>query len=255
MLEIALRGRALVTGGGQGVGAEVCRTLARAGAEVLVNDLVEERCEAIAQEIRDEGGMATALPFDVTDYETVSAAVTSAGTINILVNNAGNAGAGSFDMKLVADSEPEDWARFMKVNLDGVMYCTRAALTSMIEAKNGRIVTVVSDSARVGEPYMAAYAAAKAGAAGFMRSVAKEVGRHGITANSISLGTMRTPLSSEDLEDTNPEAVAKMVKSYIIRRRGLPSDVANLTAFLASDLAPWLTGQTIPLNGGYSLAL
>jgi 2-hydroxycyclohexanecarboxyl-CoA dehydrogenase len=101
---------------------------------------------------------------------------------------------------------------------------------------------------------MAAYAAAKAGAAGFMRSVAKEVGRYAITVNSISLGTMRTPTTGEDTEETNPEAIAKMVKAYIIRRRGLPSDVANLTAFLASPMAPWLTGQTIPLNGGYSLA-
>lgn len=254
MLEIKIEGRALVTGGGQGVGAEVSRTLARAGTEVLVNDLVGERCEAVVAEIRAEGGTASALPFDVTNYEMVTDAVRSAGTINILVNNAGNAGAGNFDMKLVADSEPSDWERYMKVNLDGVMYCTRAVLPSMIEARDGRIITVVSDSARIGEPYMAAYAAAKAGAAGFMRSVAKEVGRHGITVNSISLGTMRTPTTGEDTEETNPEAIAKMVKSYIIRRRGLPSDVANLTTFLASPMAPWLTGQTIPLNGGYSIA-
>jgi NAD(P)-dependent dehydrogenase (short-subunit alcohol dehydrogenase family) len=254
MLEIAIEGRALVTGGGQGVGAEVARTLAAAGAEVLINDLVAERCESVADEIRAAGGRASALPFDVTDYEAVSAAVTGAGTINVLVNNAGNAGAGSFDMKTVADSEPSDWERYLKVNLDGVMHCTRAALPSMIEARDGRIITVVSDSARIGEPYMAAYAAAKAGAAGFTRSVAKEVGRYGITANSISLGTMRTPTTSEDLEETNPEAAAKMVRSYIIRRRGLPSDVANLVAFLASPMAPWLTGQTIPLNGGYSIA-
>ena len=100
-----------------------------------------------------------------------------------------------------------------------------------------------------------AYTAAKAGAAGFLRSVASEVGRYGITANCISLGTMRTPLSDESLEETHPEVVKAMLRGYAIRRRGEPSDVAGLVAFLASPMASWLTGQTIPLNGGYSMAL
>jgi NAD(P)-dependent dehydrogenase (short-subunit alcohol dehydrogenase family) len=248
--------RALVTGAGQGVGREVARYLARAGAMVLVNDLVDERCESVVAEIRQEGLAAESLAFDVTSWEQIQAAIEKSGGVDILVNNAGNAGAtGSFGLKTVAEEQPEEWAAFLKINLDGVMLCTRAVLPQMIEQGGGRIITVISDSARTGEPRMAAYAAAKAGAAGFLRSVASEVGRHGITANCIALGTMRTPLTGEDLEETNPEFLNKLLRNYAIRRRGEPADVAGLVAYLASPMASWLTGQTIPLNGGLSMAL
>jgi len=248
--------RALVTGGGQGVGRGICHYLAQAGATVLVNDLVPERCDAVVEEIRSSGGQAEALAFDVTDYSAITAAVAQESGIDILVNNAGNAGnIGGFEMKNVVDEDPTDWVRFLKVNLEGVMLCTRAVLPGMIAAQEGRIITIISDSARKSEPRMAAYAAAKAGAAGFLRSVAAEVGRHNITVNCISLGTMRTPLTSEDLEETHPEVVEKMLKGYYIRRRGTPEDVAGLVAYLASPMASWLTGQTIPLNGGLNNAL
>jgi 3-oxoacyl-[acyl-carrier protein] reductase len=248
--------RALVTGAGQGVGREVAIYLARAGATVLVNDLVFERCQSVVAEIRELGLAAEPLPFDVTSWEQIQAAVDKSGGVDILVNNAGNAGAGgSFVLKPVAEEQPEEWLPFLKVNLDGVMLCTRAVLPKMIEKGNGRIITVISDAARLGEPRMAAYAAAKAGAAGFLRSVASEVGRHGITVNCIALGTMRTPLTGEDLEESNPEFLKKMLSGYAIRRRGEPTDVAGLVAYLASPMASWLTGQTIPLNGGLSMAL
>lgn len=248
--------RALVTGAGQGVGREIAIYLAHAGATVLVNDLVPERCESVVAEISDLGLQAVPLPFDVTSWDQIQAAIATSGVIDILVNNAGNAGAtGSFGLKPVAEEQPEDWAAFLKINLDGVMLCTRGVLPQMIESGNGRIITVISDAARLGEPRMAAYAAAKAGAAGFLRSVASEVGRYGITVNCIALGTMRTPMTGEDLETTNPEHVKKMLSGYAIRRRGEPADVAGLVAYLASPMASWLTGQTIPLNGGLSMAL
>jgi 2-hydroxycyclohexanecarboxyl-CoA dehydrogenase len=133
-----------------------------------------------------------------------------------------------------------------------VMYVTRAALPGMIERSRGRVITIISDASRVGEPNQAAYAAAKAGAGGLMRSVAREVGRYGITANSIALGSIN---QSERPAEVENEQLAGLIKRYPIRRRGLPSDIANLTVFLASDLSPWITGQTIPVNGGYSVAL
>ena len=254
--EIDLSGhRALVTGAGQGVGEGIAATLAEAGAEVLVNDLVLERAERVVSAIEDAGGVARPAVFDVTDYDAVVAAVGDGAPIDILVNNAGNAGRavsmGMEDLVTLVQTQPEDWETFMQVNLYGVMYAVRAALPAMIEAQWGRIVTVISDTARVGETHMAAYSAAKAGAAGFCRSVAREVGRYGITVNNVALGTMNTQgiLPDED------QAMAPILKRYVVRRRGLPSDIANMVTFLASPQSEWITGQTYPVNGGYSFSL
>ena len=244
--------RALVTGGGQGVGRGIARTLAAAGAHVVVNDLVEDRAAAVVAEIE----RGTAAAFDVTDWPAVDAAVREHGPFDIVVNNAGNAGKadtlGFEDMKPFAQEDPAAWDGFLRVNLFGVMYVTRAALPAMIERGSGRIIAIVSDSSRTGEVHMAAYSAAKAGAAGLIRSVAREVARYGITANSIALGSINQTERPAEVEE---QELASLIKRYPIRRRGLPSDVANLTLFLASDLSPWITGQTIPVNGGYSMAL
>src|SRR4051794_40286455 len=146
--------RALVTGAGQGVGQEIAATLAEAGAEVLVNDLVADRADEVAKEINANGGTAAAAAFDVTDYGTVVAAFADAGPVDILVNNAGNAGRASTmgfdDLATLVHTEPADWEPFIKVNLYGVMYAVRAVLPAMIHAKWGRVVTVISDTARVG---------------------------------------------------------------------------------------------------------
>jgi 3-oxoacyl-[acyl-carrier protein] reductase len=248
--------RALVTGAGQGVGRRIALTLAAAGAEIAVNDLVQERADGVVHEITAAGGTAHEAIFDVTDWGAVQAAVADRGPYDVLVNNAGNAGRpesmGMEDLQPFIEQDLAAWSGFMGVNLFGVMHVTRAVLPTMIEAGRGKIVTIVSDSARTGDANVAAYAAAKAGAAGLMRSVAREVGRHGITANSISLGSIN---ATERPQEVEQEQLGSLIKRYPIRRRGLPSDVANLTLFLVSDLSPWLTGQTIPLNGGYSMAL
>ena len=248
--------RALVTGAGQGVGRGIARTLAAAGAEVVVNDLVEERAAAVVADIEADGGRGRAAAFDVTDWGAVQAAIEGLGALDVVVNNAGNAGRadsqGFEDMRPFAEEDPTAWEGFVRVNLFGVMYVTRAALPGMIERGRGRIVTIISDASRTGDAHMAAYAAAKAGAGGLIRSVAREVGRHGVTANCIALGSIN---QSERPAEVEERELAPLIKRYPIRRRGLPSDVANLTLFLASDLSPWITGQTIPVNGGYSSAL
>jgi NAD(P)-dependent dehydrogenase (short-subunit alcohol dehydrogenase family) len=254
--EIDLTGyRALVTGGGQGVGRGICLALSSAGAAIVVNDYVAERAEQVAEEVRAAGGDARALPFDVTDYPAVSTAFAAAGPVDILVNNAGNAGQQNYAMSLFMHTEPQDWDRYLGVNLYGVMYCTRAALPGMAERGHGRVITIVSEAGRSGEPQLAAYSAAKAGAAGFMRSIAKEGGRFGITANNLALGTIDTFGIAEGAKD-NPAAAAaleKRLKPYIIRRLGDPSDVAGLVTFLASPMGSWITGQTYPVNGGYAI--
>ena len=248
--------RALVTGAGQGVGRGIARTLATAGADVVVNDLVEERAAAVVAEIAAEGGRGSVAPFDVTDWAAVHEAIEGLGWLDVVVNNAGNAGRadsqGFEEMRPFAEEDPSAWEGFVRVNLFGVMYVTRAALPAMIERGRGRVITIVSDASRTGDAHMAAYAAAKAGAGGLIRSVAREVGRHGITANCIALGSINQSERPAEIEETE---LARLIKRYPIRRRGLPSDVANLTLFLASDLSPWITGQTIPVNGGYSAAL
>lgn len=248
--------RVLITGAGQGVGSSIAETLGSAGATVLVNDVLLERAESEATRLSGLGLSAEPCVFDVTDYDAVTSAVESNGRIDILVNNAGNAGAGAWPgMSAFHQSEPTDWAPYFAVNLFGTMHCTRAVLPGMVERRWGRVVTILSDAARVGEPKLAAYAGAKAGAAGVMRSVASDVARHGVTVNCVSLGTMRTPLTESYWDSLDADALSERMAAYPIRRPGLPSDVGPLVLYLASDEAGYVTGQTIPVNGGYSMAL
>ncbi len=249
--------RALVTGAGQNLGQGIARTLGRLGAEVVINDLVEERARSVADEIVADGGRASTALFDVTSFDAVMDGVASIGAVDILVNNAGNAGAiGWAGDGPFVETTPADWDPFFLVNLFGVMHCARAVTPSMIERNWGRVVTIISDAARTGESNMAAYAAAKAGAAGFTRAYAREVGRYDITANNIAIGTMHRPTS--DVAETTEEQAERMralFRRYIVRRRGEPEEVAGLVAYLASPLGAWVSGQTYPVNGGYSVAL
>lgn len=238
------------------MGAAIARTFAVAGAFVYVNDLIAGRAQAVVDDIVASGGQAAALVFDVTSYAAVGDAISTSGPVDILVNNAGNAGGDAWpSMVPFARSEPSDWAPYLRVNLDGVMNCVRACLPGMIEGSWGRVITIMSDAGRVGSPNMAAYAAAKAGAAAVTRSVAHEEARHGITANNISLGTMRTPLTEAVWADPDNATGKALMAHYLVRRPGSPNDVTALALLLASDDGEWITGQTYPVNGGFSLAL
>jgi 3-oxoacyl-[acyl-carrier protein] reductase len=210
----------------------------------------------VAADITEAGGAAEALPFDVTDHDAVRAAVADAG-VDILVNNAGNAGSLGFGkLAPFVETNPEDWKPFVDVNLYGVMNCTHAALPAMVERGWGRVITVISDAGRIGGAALAAYGAAKAGAAGFCRSVAREVASSGVTVNLVSLGTMRTPATEALWDDPAQSAMQRTLMSgYLVKRPGDAADVAWIVLALASPRASWVTGQTIPVNGGFSLAL
>lgn len=253
---------ALVTGAGQNAGRAIALELARHGAGgVAVNDFVAERAEAVAEEIRALGVPAIAVPFDVSDLEAVRAAVAKAeaelGPVTVLVNNAGMAGPGGSlrPTQNFWEEDPANWPHYLGTNLYGVFNCCHAAIPGMVAAKKGRIVTIVSDSGRTGEPRLAVYAAAKAGANGFVRSIAKEVGRHGITCNAVSLSSLMPDMPQEKLDEVMASDHAKkQLSNYIVRRYGRSADVAALVTFLCSDAASWITGQTYPLNGGYVTA-
>lgn len=253
---------AFVSGGGQGLGRELALTLARHNAGgVAVNDFVAERAEAVAEEIRALGVEAVAAPADVGDHAAVQAAMEASrqalGSVTLLINNAGNAGPDTtmgFSPRFW-ETEPTDWERFFRTNLQGVMNCCHVAVPGMVEQGRGRIVTIISDAGRIGEARLVAYSAAKAGAAGFMRALARETGRLGITANSISLSTLEPPLGEEDMTRfMEDERTRSQLSRYAIRRFGKPEDVAGMALFLCSDAASWITGQTYPVNGGYSFA-
>jgi 3-oxoacyl-[acyl-carrier protein] reductase len=254
---------AFVTGAGQGAGRGIALALAQHGAGgVAVNDFVLERAAAVAAEIEAFGVKAIPVQADVGDHASVSAAFETAraalGPITLLVNNAGNAGPNATmgHSPYFWETNPDEWDRFFRTNLQGVMNCCHVALPEMVQQKRGRIVTIVSDSGRVGEPRLAAYSAAKAGAAGFVRSIAKEGGRFNITSNAISLSTLEPPMSEEQLAQfLSTERTKAQLAHYTIRRFGKPIDVAAMALFLCSDAASWITGQTYPVNGGYSFAV
>jgi 2-hydroxycyclohexanecarboxyl-CoA dehydrogenase len=258
---LSLSGKtALVTGAGQGVGRQIALHFgAHDAAAVVVNDYYLERAESVAAEIEAAGTRALAIECDVTDHAAVHAmadhAQAAVGPIDILVNNAGNAGpeASIVDPTPFWETGPDEWAPWLGANFFGVLNCTSAVVGGMVERGYGRVVTIVSDAGRVGEPNLVVYSAAKAGAAGFVRALARAVGRGGVTANCIALSAMRTPATTAMTADD--AALKKMLRSYVVRRLGEPDDAANLALFLASGASSWITGQTYPVNGGYAMAV
>jgi 3-oxoacyl-[acyl-carrier protein] reductase len=253
---------ALVTGAGQGVGRGIALALAHHNAGgIAVNDFVLERAETVAAEIRELGVPAIAVQADVGDRDSVAAAFAAAkhklGTVTLLVNNAGNAGP-SVQMGLAPlfwESDPKDWDRYFRTNTTGVLNCCHVALPDMVKEQRGRIVTIISDAGRVGEARLAVYSAAKAAAGGFVRAIARETGRFGITCNAISLSSIAPPVDAATLaEMMAKDSVKQQLSRYVVRRYGTPDDVALMALLLCAPASSWITGQTYPVNGGYSLA-
>jgi NAD(P)-dependent dehydrogenase (short-subunit alcohol dehydrogenase family) len=241
-----LKGKvALVTGAGQHVGAGIADSLASRGAAVAVNDLVDERARSTAERIAEAGGKAVAAPFDVTDAAAVAAGVQqvqdSLGPIDILVNNAGvPVGMGIAQFR---EMDPAEWGRYVDLNLYGVLHCAKAVIDGMCERGWGRVITISSEAGQIGIPMgISLYGAGKGGALAFMRHLAVEVARFGVTANSLTLGLMD---HAGDEEFTR--AIAKTIP---VGRLGSAADVGAAVVWLASEEAGWVTGQSIGVNGG-----
>ncbi len=248
MLPAAMRleGRkALVTGGASGIGAAIAARLAAEGAEVVIGDVNVEGAAEVAAEIG-----AAPSPLDVTEPQSSRDLVAQHGPFAILVNNAGTDEFGFF-----ADTDPGMWERIVAINLTGVFACTHAVLPGMQEAGYGRIVNIASEAGRVGSKGSAVYSAAKGGVIAFTKVIAREGARHGITANSIAPGPIETPLLMGALEfgELGEKIVETMKASTQLRRLGKPEEVAAAAAFLASDDASYVTGETLGVSGGLGM--
>ena len=275
-MDLGLKDRvAIVTGAGRGIGRQIALTLAEEGVKVVVNDFYEDRARTVAGEVKAAGGQAMGVRADVTNFEEVMAMVKQVvdewGGVDILCNNAGNRGvvgpARPGGVRgiggLFVGMDQSGWEQWIHINLYSNLNCTKAVLDYMINQRYGKIVNTVSDAGRVGEPRQTVYSAAKAGVVGFSKALAKEVGRFCINVNCVSPGATYTEATLgrfEDREKMTPEHREREQAVYRVyplarghQRLGLPSDVANAVAFLASDRAEWITGQVLSVSGGYSM--
>jgi 2-hydroxycyclohexanecarboxyl-CoA dehydrogenase len=244
---------ALVTGGGGGIGAAIATAFAADGHAVAVADLRLRAARESVERVAAAGGRAAPLEVDVTDGGSVAEAIARAGRelgpVEILVNN-----AGWDELKPFVETDEEFWDRVIAINFKGCLHTTRAALPGMIERGYGRIVNIASDAGRVGSSMESVYSGAKGGVIAFTKTIAREVARAGVTANAVCPGPTRTPLLDQMTAEGGEKLVDALVRAVPMRRLGEPEDVAAAVAFLASDRAGFITGQTLSVSGGLTMA-
>jgi 3-oxoacyl-[acyl-carrier protein] reductase len=242
---------AFITGGARGIGAATAQKMAQEGAKVLVFDLDAATAQATADTINAAGGAAMAAGGSVTDRAAVKAAMDKAveawGRLDILVAN-----AGVIRDNLVYKMTDEDWDTVLSVHLKGAFICAQEAQKHMVRQKYGRIVALSSTSA-LGNRGQANYAAAKAGMQGFIKTLAIELGPYGVTANAVAPGFIATDMTRATAARIGmdfDEFMRKLAEEIPLRRVGVPEDIANVIAFLASDEAAYVSGQVIYVAGG-----
>jgi len=235
----------LVTGASQGIGQTIALDLAAEGATVLLLDVQKDKLEDVRRDIEGRGGKAAAYAADVSRLDQVTAVVDGAlqahGRIDHLINN-----AGITRDNLLLRMKEEEWDAVLAVNLKGTFNVTKAVLRSMVQRREGRIVSIASVAGIMGNAGQTNYAASKAGIIGFTKSVAREVAGRGITANCVAPGFIATAMT-----DKLPDEVKKAFLDMIpLKRFGSAEDVARAVTFLLSDGAAYITGQVISVNGG-----
>ena len=239
---------AIVTGGGQGIGKEICLKLVGSKAKVIIFDVNEESFNKTVEEIRAIEGEILAFKVDVTKYEEVKKAVSHVidkyKGIDILVNNAGIARD-----SLLLRMKKEDWHKVLDVNLTGVFNCLKAVIRCMMKQRYGRIVNISSIIGLRGNIGQANYSAAKAGIIGLTKSAARELGRYGISVNAVAPGFIDTAMTRE----LDKEIVDKIISQIPLLRIGKPEEVASLVTYLASEEAGYITGEVIRIDGGMAM--
>lgn len=239
---------ALVTGGGEGIGAAIARLFAQEGAAVVITGRRKDYLERIVNEIERDKGRALAVAGSVADKpharEAVSKAVRTFGKLNVLVNNAGILAVG----KLLQDTDDAMWDELIAVNLTGAFRMTRAAVPEMINAGGGSIINISSIAALVGIPLIAAYGATKGALNALTRCLAIDHAGQGIRCNVVCAGLVDTSMAAPLLN--NPAQLAQVLAAYPLGRPGTPEEVAKLVLYLASDDSVWVTGSTFTIDGG-----
>ncbi|TMF90258.1 MAG: SDR family oxidoreductase [Chloroflexi bacterium] len=258
-MDLGLSGRSvIVTGGASNIGRAIVLAFAAEGARVLIADLDAER----AQQTAVEAGSGAAVKLtDVTSWDSAQAMVADAtdrfGGVDVLVNCAG----WTVD-RLFVEKPREEWEKEIAIDMWGFINCTRAVLDGMIERRRGRIVSISSDAGRIGEWREAVYSGTKAGVIAMSKAIAREVGKHGITLNVVCPGFVpgkpetsgsASVWAGDQGAQFTPEVLEKVARSYPLRRLGTPSDIAPAVLFLASDQASYITGQTLSVDGGYTM--
>ena len=232
--------RALVTGGASGIGAAIARRLAADGMQVVIADLQGELAAQLAASIG-----ATAVALDLTDFDRVQAAVQTHGPFDVLVGS-----VGIDQHEFFTKTTPDQWRKLLAVNLDSVLNATYAVLPAMQAAGYGRIVHVASEAGRLGSRGGSIYAAAKGGAIAFTRSLARENGRKGITANVVAPGPIDTPMLRSAVEQGGQKLLDAMAGATLAGRLGTPDEVAAAVSFLVSESAGFVTGEVLGVSGG-----
>lgn len=246
---------AFVTGGAQGIGQGIATALGAQGFRVAVVDLNLESAQATAESITAAGGTALAVHADVTDTGSVQAAVKTVtdelGPVEIAVNN-----AGWDDFMNFVDTTEDFWERILDINFKGMLRVTHTVVPGMIERGWGRVINIGSDAGRVGSSLEAVYSGAKGGTIAFTKTLAREVARHGITANTVCPGPTDTPMLQAFAARSGDGAkvLDGMTRGVPMRRLAQPSDVAAAAAFFASDATGYITGQTLSVSGGLTMA-
>jgi len=247
---------ALVTGAAQGIGKGIAAAMAAQGFRVAIADINIETATHTAKDITEAGGTAVAVEINVTDTASVAAAVRAVeaelGPVEVVVNNAG------WDdfMPFIATSE-EFWDKVLDVNFKGTLRVTKAVLPGMTERGFGRVVNIGSDAGRVGSSLEAVYSGAKGGIIAFTKTLAREVAAKGITANTVCPGPTDTPALRRFIDGAGQDAekvIGGMTRAVPMKRLGTPEDIGPAVAFLASDAAGFITGQTLSVSGGLTMA-